>query len=158
MTQLLGTTVGNGVSLIICRILLTILFVFSYSLQAHPARASINRVIQALRDTTPATAAAPAPPLELSNRSYLTITTSLLLGSYVLAIKVANVSTVLGFVGSTASTSICYILPGLFYYRLRRNEPWDTPKIGAAVLFVAGCILMPLCLSFKILGVFGYDF
>jgi amino acid permease len=38
--------------------------------------------------------------------------------SYLFAVTVSDLSTVLGLVGATGSTTICYILPGMFYYKL----------------------------------------
>lgn len=147
----MSVLVGSGTPLIICRLLLTILFIFSYSLQAHPARASINRVIQTLR--RPASIPSPVA-IPMDNTSYLGITTLLLICSFMLAILVGDVESVLGFVGSTASTSICYILPGLFYWRLKSGERWTRAKFFAVVLFVAGCILVPVTLTVKVLGIF----
>jgi amino acid permease len=38
--------------------------------------------------------------------------------SYIAAMTVSSLDTVLAYVGSTGSTSISFILPGLFYYKI----------------------------------------
>jgi len=127
--------------------MLTVLFVFSYSLQSHPARDSLTRVLSAV--TGP-------QYVERNNRMiYYTITTILLLCSFFIAFFVDDVERVLAYVGSSASTSICYVLPGLFYYKLHQDQPWTRMKIGAFALFIMGCFLVPFCLLFQVLKAFG---
>ena len=93
----------------------------------------------------------------MSQRRRTIITCTLLVCSYFIAITAGDADKVLGFVGSTASTSICYILPGLFYYKLHQNSPWNRTKIGAVVLFFVGIILVPLLLTLKILEAVGIN-
>jgi amino acid permease len=46
------------------------------------------------------------------------ITSVILIGSYTTALTVSSFDRVLAYVGSTGSTSISFILPGLFYYKI----------------------------------------
>lgn len=46
------------------------------------------------------------------------ITTVIIILSYVVAMTVSSLEKVLAYVGSTGSTSISFILPGLFYYKI----------------------------------------
>jgi len=83
---------------------------------------------------------------ELSNTLHNGITTVLLLLSYTIACSVKDLGTVLSVVGATGSTTICYILPGLLYYKLKKNERGNQKstllmKISL-ILSVAGVILM----------------
>jgi amino acid permease len=48
---------------------------------------------------------------------------------------------VLGFVGSTGSTIISFILPGFFYFKLFRDEPGAT-KWAALALGIYGLAVM----------------
>lgn len=52
------------------------------------------------------------------NSRFYTITAILLLSMYVLALKIESFALVLALVGATGSTSISFILPGLFGYKL----------------------------------------
>ena len=46
------------------------------------------------------------------------ITTTILILSYTVAMTISSLEKVLAYVGSTGSTSISFILPGLFYYKI----------------------------------------
>lgn len=46
------------------------------------------------------------------------ITTTIIILSYIVAMTVSSLEKVLAYVGSTGSTSISFILPGLFFYRI----------------------------------------
>ena len=49
---------------------------------------------------------------------FAAITTGIIILSYVCAMTVTSLEKVLAYVGSTGSTSISFILPGLFYYKI----------------------------------------
>ena len=46
------------------------------------------------------------------------LTTVIITASYAVALSVSSLDRVLAYVGSTGSTSISFILPGLFYYKI----------------------------------------
>lgn len=54
----------------------------------------------------------------MSELRFAVITTVILVLSYITALSVTSLDTMLAFVGSTGSTSISFILPGLFYYKI----------------------------------------
>lgn len=91
------------------------------------------------------------------NRFYI-ITTFIVTASYITAISVKSLAHVLAFVGSTGSTSISFILPGLFGYML--IKPLDgtnkltkietLSKYGGLALSIWGVIVMFVCLSVTI--------
>lgn len=54
----------------------------------------------------------------MSDLRFSVITTSILILSYIVAMSVSSLEAVLAYVGSTGSTSISFILPGLFYYKI----------------------------------------
>ncbi|KAI8813760.1 transmembrane amino acid transporter protein-domain-containing protein [Cladochytrium replicatum] len=87
------------------------LVLLSYPLQAHPARASIDKVVSRRLAAQP-----------MSRFKFIVISLALLICSYIIAIKVKNLSTVLSLVGATGSTTIGYILPGIFYWRICEDE------------------------------------
>jgi len=59
-----------------------------------------------------------APVQAMSELRFALITSTILVLSYVTALHVSTLDRVLAYVGSTGSTSISFILPGLFYYKI----------------------------------------
>ncbi|KAM3087925.1 hypothetical protein ACMFMG_001992 [Clarireedia jacksonii] len=109
---------------------------FSYPLQVHPCRASVDAVLKwrpnsLKRSSTPHGSPARNAPLlagssvkpvarndTISETRFAIITTVIIALSYFTAVTVSSLDKVLAYVGSTGSTSISFILPGLFYYKI----------------------------------------
>ena len=111
---------------------------FSYPLQVHPCRASVDAVLkwrpnnssssrESRGRSSPTSDRSVNPLAKISSASradfmgetrFAAITTTILVLSYVAAMTVSSLEMVLAYVGSTGSTSISFILPGLFYYRI----------------------------------------
>lgn len=72
------------------------------------------------------------------------VTVIIMVLSYVLAATVKDLSTVLALVGATGSTTICYILPGLFYYKANQNmnKPQDVLSYIGLLMIVMGVFVM----------------
>jgi len=89
---------------------------------------------------------------ELSNTLHNFITSILLTLSYTIACSVNDLGTVLSVVGATGSTTICFILPGLLYYKIKKNERGDQKSTFlmkiAIVVSITGVILMMNSLFF----------
>lgn len=117
------------------RAAIVMLVMFSYPLQCHPCRASVDAVLKwrwrrGSSSSANCAEAAPhrnpllgprgaaRPPEPMSDFRFSVITTVILVLSYVVAMSVSSLETVLAYVGSTGSTSISFILPGLFYYKI----------------------------------------
>ena len=107
---------------------IVVVVMFSYPLLLHPCRSSTDAVLK-WRPTKRSEAANGSPSRlvslkgqpasgEMSDVRFAAITTVLIIGSYALSIAVSSLSAVLGYVGSTGSTSVSFILPGLFYYKI----------------------------------------
>jgi hypothetical protein len=58
----------------------------------------------------------------MSDLRFALLTSALLSLSYFTALKVSSLDRVLAYVGSTGSTTISFILPGLFYYKISDPE------------------------------------
>jgi amino acid permease len=54
----------------------------------------------------------------MSDLRFAVLTSSIIIASYLVAMTVSSLEAVLAYVGSTGSTSISFILPGLFYYKI----------------------------------------
>jgi len=83
------------------------------------------------------------------------IETFVILGCvYAIAIAAANVDNVLGYilslVGATGSTTMCYILPGIFYLKMEPSRKWGPMKYFSVVMVCLGCIIMPTAIAFII--------
>ena len=93
--------------------------------------------------------------VKLSTKMFYIITTAILVLSYLVAITVTSLEHVLAFVGSTGSTSISFILPGLFGYLLIKPINGATEldrvericKFGGLALAIWGVTVMFVCLS-----------
>jgi len=116
---------------------IVILVMFSYPLQVHPCRASIDAVLKwrpsklnPIRESpggSPSRSALLIPTLinrpaarndTISENKFAIVTAAIIILSYVVAMTVSSLDKVLAYVGSTGSTSISFILPGLFYYKI----------------------------------------
>lgn len=118
-----------------------VLVTFSYPLQVHPCRASVDAVLKwrpngsrSARNSPNGSPARTVPLLTGSSAQpgarndtigelrFALITTVIIVMSYIVAMTVSSLDKVLAYVGSTGSTSISFILPGLFYYKISAPE------------------------------------
>lgn len=54
----------------------------------------------------------------MSEIRFAALTTAIIVASYAVAMTVSSLARVLAYVGSTGSTSISFILPGIFYWKI----------------------------------------
>ena len=115
------------------RAAIVVLMLFSYPLQAHPCRGSLDKVFawrpgRASHLPPPTHKSGPPqircpssrPRSNVSDARFALLTALILIASYIVAMTVSSLDRVLAFVGSTGSTAISFILPGIFYYRMTR--------------------------------------
>lgn len=122
------------------RAAIVVLVMFSYPLQVHPCRASLDAVTKwrptsssRNQELTPSRGSLSRSSLlgvgkvpaiqrpkaeEMSEIRFATLTTLIIILSYIVAMTVSSLDKVLAYVGSTGSTAISFILPGLFYYKI----------------------------------------
>ncbi|KAJ1946437.1 hypothetical protein FBU59_002030, partial [Linderina macrospora] len=144
------TMYSNNLVITLCRLSIAVLVLFSYPLQCHPARNCLDKVTTAMynawkkepefeaindapddeeSDMMADDAATSAPVVHfMSPIKHVTITMMLMLLSYIVAISVTSLDLVLSFVGSTGSTTISFILPGIFYYKMHQHSRWRLMK------------------------------
>lgn len=127
-----GNIVGMypaSVSATIGRAAIVVLVMFSYPLQVHPCRASLDAVLKWRPARTqngndvsphryPLIPRANRVPEPMSDLRFAAITSTIIIFSFITAMTVTSLEAVLAYVGSTGSTSISFILPGLFYYKI----------------------------------------
>lgn len=117
------------------KVAIVVLVMFSYPLQVHPCRASFDAVLKwrplrmhhQLPNDSPCRAVLLSPLGKsgiqaqgdtMGEVRFAAITTVIIVLSYIVAMTVSSLEKVLAYVGSTGSTSISFILPGLFYYMI----------------------------------------
>jgi amino acid permease len=61
--------------------------------------------------------------------------------------NVDHLALVLGFIGSTGSTTISFILPALFYLKLFPESEWRGARTCAHILLWMGVVIMIVCLA-----------
>ncbi|KAI9217955.1 transmembrane amino acid transporter protein-domain-containing protein [Blastocladiella britannica] len=128
-------------------------------LPTSPSYASVEqddpRGPAAAAPTSPAAAAvaaAVAHPATIFSDEVLhpILTTLIVVFAYLVAMSVTSLDRVLAVVGATGSTTIAYILPGLFYYKLYEDMPWTPVKVGAVSMTVSGLLIVVCCLSVQV--------
>ncbi|CAO3632888.1 unnamed protein product [Mucor hiemalis] len=125
------------------RLAIVILVIFSYPLQAHPCRASLDKIIDTIHPKE-------FEGIPTSTKRHVIMTSCIIVLSYFVAITISQLDLVLSFVGSTGSTTISFILPGLFYFRLYNHDKWHWKRIVALFLTIYGVLVMTVCLTFNI--------
>ncbi|KDE05490.1 hypothetical protein MVLG_04178 [Microbotryum lychnidis-dioicae p1A1 Lamole] len=115
----------------ICQLGLVILVLFSYPLQLHPARASLDKVLYPPTDegVQPGGDEDHASP-EIPLGRFVLESGGILLTTFCISMFVSSLEVVLGFVGATGSTTISFILPAIFFLSLFKNllnAPRPTP-------------------------------
>lgn len=161
------------------KLCIVFMVVFSFPLMIHPARISVNNIYYWVlvnvfgKHPPPADSGENAnllaeqqqhnlealPPLETKvyvvpfpDKAFYTITTVLLLVGYTAAATIKSFAFVLAVVGATGSTSISFVLPGLFGYKLIGSESDDPSKLEQIMkllglaLAIWGVLVMVVCL------------
>lgn len=159
------------------RFAIVFMVIFLFPLMIHPARISVNNIYywtkihvfnhhqppissttgipdessalldDSTLDSTPQNNVVPFP-----HRTFCVITTLLLVVGYTLAITLESFALVIAVIGATGSTSISFILPGLFGYKLigsEKDAPSKTEKtlrLLSLLLTIWGFAVMVVCL------------
>ncbi|KAF9006065.1 AAAP amino acid transporter [Cyathus striatus] len=124
---------------------IVIMVLFSYPLQVHPCRNCLDKVFNPER-VTPVKVVAVSTEgeadedeedeevsvedehahTEMSKLKHVVTTTCIIASGFTIAYFVDDLRMVLSFVGSTGSTTISFILPGLFYWKVRKINKLPT--------------------------------
>ncbi|KAI1793448.1 vacuolar amino acid transporter 5 [Ganoderma leucocontextum] len=147
------------------QVAIAILVMFSYPLQVHPCRNCLDKVFHAGQAAKPAigTDDDDDEPEDEHHASHdmtplkhTVLTIAIVAGGFAIAYFVDDLKMVLSFVGSTGSTTISFILPGLFWWKLSRDDPSANKTLSKASLGLAiyGVFVFVFCLSFNIYGLF----
>lgn len=138
---------------------IAILVIFSYPLQVQPCRNCLDKVfhfdsaIEKLEDEAVADEHGTG---EMTQLKHMLLTFAVVGGGFTIAYFVDNLEIVLSFVGATGSTTISFILPGLFYWKLTKDDPNKNKflNLGALALASYGFLILVFCLTYNIYNVF----
>ena len=143
-----STYYPDALWLTLAQFAITLVVLLSYPLQCYPARASVDKILVWFQDDIQLNSVRAMSPLRFN-----VITISLLISSYLIAMFVTSLTSVLQLVGATGSTTICYILPGLFYNKLSRTRfphRFDTWNFLALGLVLWGVFVMVVSVGVQI--------
>ncbi|RDB23312.1 Vacuolar amino acid transporter 5 [Hypsizygus marmoreus] len=149
---------------------IVILVLFSYPLQVHPCRNCLDKVFHPGHAHPPVKTIMESEESEESEESddevdddepkhtdmttfkHAILTSAIIASGFTIAYIVDDLQMVLSFVGSTGSTTISFILPGLFYWKLTRDDPSKSKTLNRAALGLAfyGGLIFVFCLGFNI--------
>lgn len=157
------------------RIFISILVAFSYPLQTHPSRICLDNLYRVKKKhlcrspfieerinllssllsfkKVVVTDWLKKPTTSQTFLRYLVETSLLVCLTFVVGLTVSDLAIVLALVGATGSTTMCYILPGLFYLKMEAGTRWTPTKVFAAILSSVGAIIMPTAIVFIFLDV-----
>lgn len=76
------------------------------------------------------------------------VTAGFIFLSFSIALAVDDLGIVIALVGATGSTIITYVLPGSVYWKIYEDNGLTWKRIAAGGLFVLGCLIMPVCVTF----------
>lgn len=140
---------------------IAILVMFSYPMQVHPCRNCLDKIFHMGGHTQ-------NPALtdedddddsvvdehgvgEMPAFKHAVLTIAIVLSGFIIAYFVDNLQMVLSFVGSTGSTTVSFILPGLFFWKLTRNDSGTSKMLNRTALALAiyGMLVVVFCLSYN---------
>ena len=164
----------NSWTSVLGRLSIACMVIFSFPLMFHPARISAGNIYYYIKNiisppmeesTTderspliygsqqnPVSALKSVHVIVMPTKVYMIITSLMLAFAYVMALSVSSFAFVLSIVGATGSTSISFILPGLFGSSLIGTEQIEVSRIAkifkklSSILVVWGICVMLLCL------------
>jgi len=171
-----GSTVGANIIamypsttlfIAIGQLAIVILVLFSYPLQVHPCRNSLDKVFHAAGAVKPVASAVgddddeivivvdDHAAGEMTPLKHTLLTTGIITSGFMIAFLVSDLQLVLSFVGSTGSTTISFILPGLMYWQLTRADRNRNNVLSVSALALAayGTCIFVFCLAFNIYNV-----
>eukprot|EP00834_Sanchytrium_tribonematis_P007451 NODE_674_length_4836_cov_1.077686.p2 type:complete len:463 gc:universal NODE_674_length_4836_cov_1.077686:563-1951(+) len=155
-------------SVVFAKISLVFLFIFSFPLQSHPARDSFLRFIDSFYPIRQRTSSSDEELNDLieneiedekQKRSY-SVTVGILIFGFVVASTVDSLDKVLTVVGASGSTTISFILPGMFYVVFYQKFPFLQSQMSfltsqiAYALSIYGILVVTLCLGYKFISYF----
>ncbi|KAG1788255.1 vacuolar amino acid transporter 5 [Suillus plorans] len=143
---------------------IVVLIMFSYPLQVQPCRNCLDKIFHVgapikvsdsnnddeIVDEDHAVA-------DMSPLKHTLLTAAITGFGFLVAYFVDNLEMVLSFVGAIGSTTISFILPGLLFWKISRDDPSVSRALNRAALALAGygCCVFVFCLGYNIYRIFN---
>ncbi|KAH7913827.1 transmembrane amino acid transporter protein-domain-containing protein [Hygrophoropsis aurantiaca] len=142
---------------------IVVLIGFSYPLQVQPCRNCLDKIfgggapVKAAHHDDDDEFVDEHSAVEMSLFKHTFLTTAIIVPGFIVAYFIDDLQMVLSFVGSTGSTTISFILPGFFFWKLSRDDLSISRTLNKAALALAiyGCCVCVFCLSFNIYQLFS---
>ncbi|KAH9919948.1 transmembrane amino acid transporter protein-domain-containing protein [Amylocystis lapponica] len=150
---------STSIFIAIGQLAIAILVMFSYPLQVHPCRNCLDKVFRTGPTAKIISEGEDEEPedehgasTDMSPLKHTLLTVAIVASGFSIAYFVDDLQMVLSFVGSTGSTTISFILPGLFFWKLSRTDSSADKRLAKASLALAiyGMFIFVFCLSFNI--------
>lgn len=125
------------------RIFIAIHVAFAVPLQNHPARICLDNLYRLFVSSVLKKIATPQTILRFTIETFVILSCV-----YVLGLTFNQLDVMLALVGATGSTTMCYILPGLFYLKMYRDQEWSFIKTFCCIMIALGCFIMPTAIVF----------
>lgn len=133
----------NSVAVTIGRIFIAIHVAFAVPLQNHPARICMDNLYKIFMTSCVGKQSTPQTVTRFIVETFV-----ILSGVYLLGLTFSQLDVMLSLVGATGSTTMCYILPGLFYLKMYSDTKWSLLKTFSCIMVVLGVFIMPTAIVF----------
>ncbi|KAG9313011.1 transmembrane amino acid transporter protein-domain-containing protein [Chiua virens] len=135
---------------------IVILIMFSYPLQVHPCRNCLDKIFHTgsyvkQRPTEDDEEFDEHGDGDMPFLKHTLLTAAIVVFGFMIAYNMDNLQMVLSFVGSTGSTTISFILPGLFFWKLAKEDA----SISTSLRRSAVGLLLYGCFSLCVLSNYG---
>ncbi|KAI6041253.1 transmembrane amino acid transporter protein-domain-containing protein [Pisolithus marmoratus] len=152
---------STSVFIAVGQLAIVVLILFSYPLQVQPCRACLDKIFHRKQVYKPVGGADEDEEgvleddevgADMSALKHAVLTAAIVACGFAIAYYVDDLQMVLSFVGSTGSTTISFILPGLFFWKLTKDDPTVSRVLNrSAIALVAygGCVFV-FCLGFNV--------
>jgi len=150
---------STSIFIAVGQLAIAVLVMFSYPMQVHPCRNCLDKIFLSSNQVSNSTLADDDDVSvvddhgtgEMSTLKHVSLTLAIVLGGFSIAYFVDNLQIVLSFVGSTGSTTVSFILPGLLFWKLTRDDPGTSKTLNRSALGLAiyGGLVFIFCLSYN---------
>jgi len=150
---------ATSIFIAVGQLAIAILVLFSYPLQVHPCRNCLDKVFGSSNVVKPTVEGDEEDDdedddhghSEMSAMKHFLLTMVIVVGGFTISYMVDDLQIVLSFVGATGSTTISFILPGLFFWKLTQNDA-SVKRLNSAAfgLMVYGIFVFIFCFGFNV--------
>ncbi|KAG2757064.1 vacuolar amino acid transporter 5 [Suillus brevipes Sb2] len=155
---------STSIFIAIGQLAIVLLIMFSYPLQVQPCRNCLDKIfhVGALAkvhssDNDDEIVDEDHTVADMSPFKHMLLTAAITGVGFVIAYFVDDLQMVLSFVGTVGSTTISFILPGLLFWKISRDDPSVSRTLNKAALALAGygCCVFVFCSGYNIYRIFN---